>query len=43
MLTHDYRCLECGMVSEVLVSTPKGKVRSHHRGGAEMEQLVSAS
>jgi len=31
------------MVSEVLVSTPEGKVRCHHRGGAEMEQFVSAS
>ncbi|HUU63567.1 MAG TPA: zinc ribbon domain-containing protein [Dehalococcoidia bacterium] len=43
MPIYDYSCRECGRVSEMLVRTSEGEVRCPHCGGADMEQLVSAS
>jgi putative FmdB family regulatory protein len=43
MPIYDYRCRECGRVSEVFVRTTTGKVRCPHCGSEGMEQLVSAS
>lgn len=42
MPIYDYRCRECGRVSEVLVRTSTGEVRCPHCGDEDMEQLVSA-
>lgn len=43
MPIYDYRCRECGRVSEVFVRTSTGEVRCPHCGGEDMERLVSAS
>lgn len=43
MPIYDYRCRECGRVSEVLIRTSEGKARCTHCGGEDMERLISSS
>jgi putative FmdB family regulatory protein len=40
----DYRCRECGQVSEILLrSTDEGTVNCPHCGSSDLERLISAS
>lgn len=43
MPIYDYRCRECGRVSEVFLRSSNVEVRCPHCGGEDMERLVSAS
>lgn len=43
MPIYDYRCRECGRVSEVFVRASTGEVRCPHCGDEGMERLISAS
>jgi putative FmdB family regulatory protein len=43
MPIYDYRCKECGIISELLLRNPNHDVRCPGCGSADMERLVSAS
>jgi len=43
MPIYDYRCRECGRVSEVFLRSSKSEVRCPHCGSGDAEKLVSAS
>ncbi|MBA7634844.1 hypothetical protein ES703_42442 [subsurface metagenome] len=43
MPIYDYRCRECGRVSEVFLRSSKSEVRCPHCGSEDVDKLVSAS
>ncbi|TET58328.1 MAG: zinc ribbon domain-containing protein [Dehalococcoidia bacterium] len=43
MPIHDFRCLECGKVSEVLVRGTEQTLRCPDCGSANLERLISSS
>lgn len=43
MPIYDYRCKECGTISELLFRNPDNDVKCPQCGGINMEKLVSAS
>ena len=43
MPIYDYRCRECGRVSEVFLRSPDSEVRCPHCGSGDVDKLISAS